>query len=112
MWSCSLLVVCVVETGSSKWQDKLSQIHAVQSTMNMPNIRSSGLLTKGACLAMLLLMVSVTLAPRRTAPRNSQTAAMITAWKMVMALAPTEVPKLCKVKTDLRLLQFAETPSA
>lgn len=79
VWLCGLLVVCVVETGSSKWQLKLSQKHAVQSTMNMPNMRISGDLAKGACLAMLLLMVSVTLAPRRRAPRNSQTAAIITA---------------------------------
>ena len=91
----------MVETGSSKWQAKLSQIHAVHSTMNIPNNRSSGWLTKGACLAMLLLMVSVTLAPSRTAPRNSQTAAIITAWKMVMAFAPTEVPKLCKQRPSL-----------
>ena len=76
----------------------------VSITISMPNISSSGVAVNSEVLAMLLRIVSVTDAPSSTAPKNSHTAAISTAWKMVIALAPTEVPnelacKLHKVKT-------------
>ena len=57
-------------------------------------MRTSGLRSKALPLAMEPAMVRAVGAPKSMAPKNSQTAAMMTACHSLRALLPTEVPKL------------------
>ena len=52
-----------------------------------------GVAPNNGAFAMLDLIVSVTLAPRSTAPRNSQIPAIMQACQILRALEPTLVPK-------------------
>ena len=69
----------------------MSQIATLIITQVIPYIMSPGLSTKHPSSAMPFLMVLETLLPMSRAPKNSKTAASMTACLTVIALEPTEV---------------------
>ena len=81
----------VVDTGISYLEAKSSHAPTEMITHIMPCMSAGGLSAKHSESAMPLRMVSVTRDPSKKAPRNSKTAPMHTAWRMVSDLDPTDV---------------------
>ncbi len=85
-------MVWVVETGQPKYDATINQTPAASNDASMPNTSSSGLPASRSASMMPLRMVAVTWPPASTAPRNSNIAAMTTAWRRLNAREPTDVP--------------------
>ena len=79
---------CVDDTGSEVSVAMSTQAAAANRAANMPIISSFGSVMASG-LMIPLLMVAVTCEPRTTAPTKFRIPAMNTAWRTVMARAPT-----------------------
>ena len=85
--------LCVVETGISSFDARMSHAPTETMTQRQPNMRTSGSSTKQVTSAMLLRIVRVTCEPISTAPASSKMTASTHAWRTVMAREPTLVAK-------------------
>ena len=81
------------ETGSLKYVATFSQIAEDKSAQSIPNIKAPGLLSNIDVSTIFFLTILVTCDPINTAPENSNTPAIITAFFNVKTLDPTDVAK-------------------
>ena len=82
---------CVVDTGRPYTVARINQAATHKTTMNIPSISTSGVSTNKSGFVIPLMMVVATFPPRRKAPLNSITAAIIIAAFRESAPEPTEV---------------------
>ena len=86
------MIACVVETGNPKTVAINNHAPAASRLESIPRTNIEGFASKLLGDTMFSLIVVVTSAPAKYAPRNSKIAAITKACVRVRALLPTEVP--------------------